>query len=180
MMHLHRLTAGAFQLALGQLADLLGRKALFIIGLSFFAAGSLLASFAQNPFWMDIVCGFLGLFSAMAVPPAIGIMGAAYSVPSKRKNLAFSAFSSGNPIGFVFGSVLCGITSRIFSWRAAFILLAILWGVFAIFGFWAIPKVEAFEPEPLRKRIKGSLAKFDIVGTILTVFGTGMFTAGLT
>ncbi len=91
------LTAGAFQLGLGQLADLLGRKIVFIVGMASFTALVLLVAFAQNPFWMDIICGILGISSAMVVPPAIGIMGAAYDVPSKRKNLAFSAFSAGNP-----------------------------------------------------------------------------------
>ena len=77
------LTAGAFQLGLGQLADLLGRKATFIIGMGSFGALCLLAAFAQNPYWMDIVCGLIGISSAMVVPPAIGIMGAAYGRPSR-------------------------------------------------------------------------------------------------
>jgi hypothetical protein len=77
------LTAGAFQLGLGQLADLLGRKATFIIGMGSFGALCLLAAFAQNPYWMDIMCGLIGISSAMVVPPAIGIMGAAYGRPSR-------------------------------------------------------------------------------------------------
>ncbi|CAJ2513550.1 Uu.00g016690.m01.CDS01 [Anthostomella pinea] len=173
------LVAGATQLALGQLADLLGRKAMFITGMGSFSAFVLLVAFSQNPFWMLIVCGILGLCSAMVVPPAIGILGAAYTAPSKRKNMAFSAFSSGNPLGFVFGTILCGIATQLSSWRAAFILLCIIWAVFTVFAFWAVPNVENFERAPLRERL-GTLKSFDYVGTILTIFGTGMFTAGLT
>jgi hypothetical protein len=53
------LTAGAFQLGLGQLADLLGRKAVFLVGMGSFSALSLLVAWAQDPFWMDVVCGLV-------------------------------------------------------------------------------------------------------------------------
>jgi len=175
------LTAGAFQLGLGQLADLLGRKATFIVGMGSFSAFSLLVAFAQNPFWMDVVCGILGISSAMVVPPAIGIMGAAYATPSKRKNLAFSAFSAGNPLGFVFGSIVSGIATMIFNWRAAYIFIAILWVIFTLLAIWTIPKVEAFPPDqPFRERLKTFMKTFDFVGTALTIFGTGLLTAGVT
>ncbi|KAI1363029.1 major facilitator superfamily domain-containing protein [Xylaria arbuscula] len=173
------LVAGAFQLALGQLADLLGRKAMFITGMAGFSLFSLLVSFAQNPYWMLIVSGVLGIPAAMVVPPAIGILGAAYGAPSKRKNAAFSSFSAGNPLGFVFGTILCGIATQLFNWRAAFILLSIIWAVFTVFAFWAVPNVETFERGPLRQRL-GVLKQFDYVGTVLTILGTGMFSAGLT
>ena len=175
------LTAGAFQLGLGQMADLLGRKMTFIVGMASFSALTLLVAFAQNPFWMDIVCGVLGISSAMVVPPAIGIMGAAYDVPSKRKNLAFSAFSAGNPLGFVFGSIMCGIAAKLFNWRAAFIFLAIVWTIFTVLAFWTIPKVEAYDmSQPFRERLRTFVKTFDSLGTVLTVLGCGLVTAAIT
>ncbi|KAF4459173.1 major facilitator superfamily [Fusarium albosuccineum] len=174
------LTAGAFQLALGQLADLLGRKAVFLFGMGCFSAGCLIVAFARNPFWMDILCGVLGLASAMVVPPAIGILGAAYDVPSQRKNWAFASFSAGNPLGFALGSIVCGIAARIFDWRAGFILLAIIWAILGVASVWIVPSVEAFEPAPFKTRLKRALRHFDSVGTVLTITGIGMLTAALT
>ncbi|KAK5660539.1 hypothetical protein OQA88_13088 [Cercophora sp. LCS_1] len=175
------LTAGAFQLGLGQLADLLGRKPTFIIGMGSFSAFSLLAAFAQNAYWMDIVCGLVGVSSAMVVPPAIGIMGAAYGRPSKRKNLAFSAFGAGNPLGFVFGSILSGVAARVWGWRASFVLIAVIWCVFTLAAFWTIPRVEAYaEGQKLGERLRVFGRTFDSVGTVLTIFGTGVLTAGIT
>lgn len=175
------LTAGAFQLGLGQLADLLGRKMVFLTGMGSFAAFSLLVAWAQDPFWMDVVCGILGVCAAMVVPPAIGIMGAAYDVPSKRKNLAFSAFSAGNPLGFVFGSIVSGLATMVFNWRASYVLIAILWVVFAVLAFWTIPKVEAYPPDQgFAERGRTFLRTFDFVGTGLTIFGTGLLTAAIT
>lgn len=109
------LAAGSFQLALGQLSDLLGRRMLFLWGMGSYAIFVLLVGFAQNPFWMDVVLGVLGVSSAMIVPPAGGILGAAYGKPSKRKNLAFSAFTAGKSLGTVAGSVTCGIAARLFN-----------------------------------------------------------------
>ncbi|KAF7546976.1 hypothetical protein G7Z17_g8038 [Cylindrodendrum hubeiense] len=174
------LTAGAFQLTIGQLADLLGRKAVFLFGMGCFSACALIVAFAQNPFWMDILCGVLGLASAMVVPPAIGILGAAYDVPSQRKNWAFASFSAGNPLGFAVGSIVCGIAARIFNWRASFILLAIIWAILGVASIWIVPSVEAFEPAPLKTRLRIAMQRFDALGMILTVLGVGMFTAALT
>lgn len=109
------LAAGAFQLAVGQMADMLGRKLMYLAGMGSFAVFVLLVGFANNPFWMDVVLGVLGISCAMVVPPAGGILGAAYERPSKRKNLAFAAFSAGNPVGFVFGSITCGIATMLFN-----------------------------------------------------------------
>ncbi|KAK4226760.1 major facilitator superfamily domain-containing protein [Podospora fimiseda] len=176
------LTSGAFQLGLGQAADLLGRKNMFLIGMGSFSAFSLLVSFAQNPYWINIVCGVVGLSAAMVVPPAIGIMGAAYGKPSKRKNLAFSAFGAGNPLGFVFGTLLSGIvTQAAGDWRWTYKLICMIWALFTIIGFWTVPKVEAY-PESMRLKERGKrfAKKFDSVGTVLTVFGTGILSAGIT
>ncbi|KAM7199917.1 Major Facilitator Superfamily domain containing protein [Naviculisporaceae sp. PSN 640] len=178
------LTAGAFQLGLGQLADLTGRKTMFIAGLGSFSAFSLLVAFSKNAYWMDIVSGILGISSAMVVPPAIGIMGAAYDKPSKRKNLAFSAFSAGNPLGFVFGSILSGLITRPFErggrdgWRAAYVMVAVLWAGFTVLAIWGVPTEGT--KESFGVRMRSFLKVFDSTGTILTIFGTGMLTAGIT
>ncbi|QYT00307.1 MFS domain-containing protein [Trichoderma simmonsii] len=174
------LSAGALQLPLGQLTDLLGRKTFFIAGMVGFSISSLILGFSRNPFWMNILCGFLGLFSAVIVPPAIGILGAAYSEPSKRKNWAFACFSAGNPVGFGLGSIIMGISARIFDWRAGFFFFTILWGLLAIVSIWVVPNIEAFEPGPFGKRLTAALRKFDYVGTVLTIVGVGLFTTGLT
>lgn len=174
------LSAGALQLPLGQLTDLLGRKAFFIAGMIGFSVSSLILGFSQNPFWMNILCGLLGLFSAVIVPPAIGILGAAYSEPSKRKNWAFACFSAGNPVGFGLGSIIMGISERIFDWRAGFFFFTIIWGLLAIVSIWVVPSIEASEPGPFGKRLTAALRKIDIIGTALTIVGVGLFTTALT
>ncbi|KFA55543.1 hypothetical protein S40293_02028 [Stachybotrys chartarum IBT 40293] len=175
------LTAGAFQLALGQLSDLLGRKIMLLSGFGAFSAGCLIVAFAQNAYWVNILCGVLGLASAMVVPPAIGILGAAYAVPSRRKNIAFACFSSGNPLGFALGSITSGVATRIFDWRAGFILLAIIWAVLCVLSYWVVPSVEAYDPaSTLSSRLGILVRAFDLVGMLTTVLGVGLLTTALT
>jgi len=95
--------------------------------------------------------------------------------------MAFAAFGAGNPLGFVFGSILSGVAARIFDWRASFILIAIIWGLLTIMAFWTIPKVEAYPPgQPLKERLLSFVKRFDALGTVLTIFGTGVLTAAVT
>ncbi|KAL4950441.1 major facilitator superfamily domain-containing protein [Aspergillus filifer] len=152
------LTAGAFQLLLGQLTDILGRKPLLILGSTGFSASALLLGFAGNAIWMDIVAGLLGLFSALVVPPAAGILGAAYDKPSKRKNLAFACFSAGTLVGFGLG-------------RAGFWVFAVVWAFLTVLSFWVVSgAMETYEVD----------WRFDFLGTFLTVFGVCLVTTGLT
>lgn len=100
------LTSGAFLLTFGKLADMFGRKVLFIIGMAGYTFSLLIAGFANNAIYMDVFSGIIGLFAAAVVPPAVGVLGATYEKPSKRKNLAFACFSAGNPLGFVGGMIV--------------------------------------------------------------------------
>ncbi|KAI5357986.1 Putative major facilitator superfamily, MFS transporter superfamily [Septoria linicola] len=147
------LSNGAFLLFFGKIADLFGRKLLFL----------------------DVLNGLLGLFSASAVPPAVGLLGIVYEKPSKRKNYAFACFSAGNPLGFVAGTIFGGIATSLFGWRASFWLIAIIFIVFTAIAFFTVPK-DFTAKEDLSWN---TLKRFDVVGAILTVGGIGMFSAAL-
>ncbi|KAK3700677.1 hypothetical protein LTR37_015866 [Vermiconidia calcicola] len=169
------LTGGAFLLFFGRIADLFGRKILFVGSLFFFAIFALAAGFAETPIGLDVLTGVMGLFSASAVPPASGILGNAYEKPSPRKNAAFACFSAGNPLGFVFGTVFGGIAANVFGWRAAFWLIALIFLAFTVIGIFTVPK-DWTPKEPLNWH---TVKRFDVVGTLLTVSGIGMFSAAI-
>lgn len=103
------------------------------------------------------------------------MLGTIYEYPSKRKNAAFACFSSGNPLGFVFGMLSAGIASQIFSWRASFWFLAIVYFLFTILAAFTIPK-DVTEKSPLNI---DTFKRFDLLGVFLTIAGTGTFSAGL-
>ncbi|GAB7356859.1 hypothetical protein MBLNU459_g7729t1 [Dothideomycetes sp. NU459] len=169
------LAGGAFLLFFGRIADLFGRKALTVGSLFLFAILALGAGFCRTPIALDTINGVMGLVTAAAVPAAQGILGVTYNKPSKRKNYAFACYSAGNPIGFVLGTIFSGIATDIFSWRASFWLLAIIYLIFGCFAIWTIPK-ESTAKQPFTWQ---TLKEFDVLGTILTIAGIGTFCAAL-
>jgi len=171
-----RLSSGAFLLFFAKVADTFGRRSLLIIAMGAFSISSLIAGFATNAMYLDVFCGILGLWGAAAVPPAVGILGAAYSVPSKRKNRAFACFSAGNPVGFVLGSIFSGIADKLFGWRASFWLLAIIYIFFFLAAIWTVPKTQA----QTEKLSFAALKKFDVFGVLLSMAGIALFCSSLT
>jgi len=169
------LSSGSFLLLFARIADIFGRRTLFIGSMFLFAVFSLAAGFSKTPITLDVLNGMMGLMSASAVPPAQGMLGVIYEQPSKRKNAAFACFSAGNPLGFVFGMVASGTASYLFGWRASYWLLAIIYVVFSVLAFWIVPD-DTTEKKKLTRQV---VKEFDIVGVILTIAGTGLFSAAL-
>ncbi|KIY03507.1 uncharacterized protein Z520_00198 [Fonsecaea multimorphosa CBS 102226] len=171
------LAAGTFLLFFGRVADLFGRRLLFLCSLAFFSICLLITGFATNAYFLDIFCGLLGLSSAASVPPAIGKLGAVYDRPSRRKNRAFACFSGGNPVGFVLGAFISGVTMQVSSWRAAFWVMAVIYAFFFFAALWTTPPDSE---QSLGGLNMDTFLKFDLLGALLAVSGIAMFTASLT
>jgi MFS family permease len=148
---------------------------MFIVSMLLFSVFSLGAGFAQSGMTLDILCGVLGIWSAAAVPPAQGMLGTIYEKPSRRKNKSFGAFSAGNPLGFVFGTILSGLFIQIFNWRAGFFLLAIVYFATTIIAYFTVPADTAAKQSLNDETLK----KLDLPGTAMTIMGIGMFCAAL-
>ncbi|KAJ5929256.1 hypothetical protein N7454_007104 [Penicillium verhagenii] len=169
------LSSGAFLLTFGKLADMFGRKALFIIGMAGFTLSLLVAGFATNAIYMDVFSGILGLFAAAVVPPAVGTLGAVYEKPSKRKNRAFACFSAGNPLGFVGGMIISGVASNEYNWRASFWALAVVYAIFTVLTVWTVPP-DGFARTPVSVE---AFRQFDLLGTALVIVGFAFFSSSL-
>ncbi|KAF7192794.1 putative MFS-type transporter [Pseudocercospora fuligena] len=169
------LSAGAFLLFFGKIADLFGRRLMLIGSVLLFSIFALAAGFAKQPITLDVLNGVLGLFSASSVPPALGLLGVVYKTPCKRRNYAFACFSAGNPIGFAMGALFGGVAATLFHWRASFWLIAIIFFLLAILGFYTVPK----DPTAKEHLDLETLKRFDLLGVICVIFGTGMFSAAL-
>jgi MFS family permease len=150
-------------------------------GMTCYSGCLLIAGFATNPIFLDIFCGLLGLCSAASVPAAVGTLGAAYPRPSKRKNMAFACFSSGNPLGFGVGTLLSGVLNQYMPWRASFWSLAVIYGLIAAFAWWTVPAASEIENHPCRYASESSiLTELDWFGAVAITSGLALFLSGIT
>jgi MFS family permease len=76
------LTSGSFLLFFGKLADMFGRRSMFLASLFLFAAFALGTGFSQDALTLIILNGVMGLMCALAVPPCQGILGSSH--PGER------------------------------------------------------------------------------------------------
>lgn len=172
-----RLAAGSFLLFFGRVADLFGRRSVLLFGMTLYAVFLLIAGFAPNAIFLDFFCGLLGLCSAASVPAAIGILGTAYSRPSRRKNKAFACFSCGNPIGFGAGALLSGAVNRSLSWRSSFWTLAVIYGLIAAISWWTVPLDDNQSP---CIGDCATLTQLDWLGAITIIAGLALLLTGIT
>lgn len=157
----------------GKTADLLGRKLQLLLGLAFLSVFALITAFAPNGIALNVLCGFLGLGTAAISPPAIGLLFTTYP-EGRRRNTVTGALGCGNPVGFLLGSISSGLATKYFNWRASFIFIAIFFFLMTILAFWTMPSF------PRSANFRMVARRFDYLGTLLTIMGTGLLSAGLT
>ncbi|KAI1107641.1 drug resistance protein [Jackrogersella minutella] len=115
----YALTFGCFLLLWGRIADIYGKRSIFILGSAFVAVTMIANPFIPNEIGFNLFRGLQGLGAAANVPTAIGILGVTFP-PGKAKNYAFSAYAAGAPLGSVFGNIIGGFIASFANWRWVF------------------------------------------------------------
>ncbi|KAL2354358.1 major facilitator superfamily domain-containing protein [Cryomyces antarcticus] len=134
----YTLTFGCFLLLWGRLADIYGKRLIFMWGCAWVTVTTIVIPFSPNEICFDVLRGLQGLGAAANVPTAIGILGVTFP-PGKAKNYAFSFYSAGAPLGSVFGNLLGGIVAEYASWKWIFWILACLAAAVTIAGYLIVP-----------------------------------------
>ncbi|KAB5592523.1 MFS-type transporter [Ceratobasidium theobromae] len=121
----YALTSGCFLLLFGRLADLFGRKKVFLIGSFWFMVWSIGCGFAPSSIALNVMRALQGMGSAATVPSAIGILAHEFP-PSTARSLAFATFSAGAPLGGAIGFAIGGVMTEYSSvqWRGIFYVMA--------------------------------------------------------
>ena len=112
------LTFGCFLMAAGALADEIGRKKVFISGVSLFALLSLLQAFSSSLLWIDLLRAAQGVAAAAAL--AGGAAALAQEFDGAARTRAFSLMGSSFGVGLAFGPFLAGALIAHFGWRSVF------------------------------------------------------------
>ena len=112
----YTLTFGGLLLLGGRIADYVGRKKVFIIGLLGFAAASGLGGLTPNQELLFASRGLQGLFAALLAPAALALLTVTFTEPKERAT-AFGVFGAISGGGAAIGLILGGALTEYADWR---------------------------------------------------------------
>ncbi|MFJ2633588.1 DHA2 family efflux MFS transporter permease subunit [Streptomyces sp. NPDC093221] len=155
----YSLAFGSLLLLGGRLADLIGRKIVFLIGVVGFAGASALAGAAQN--FEVLVTGraLQGLFGALLAPAALSLLNTTFT-DAKERAKAFGIYGAIAGAGGGVGLLLGGVLTEHLSWRWT-LYVNLIFAVLAFVGGMAF----------LRKGAPADRPKLDVPGTVMVVAG---------
>jgi EmrB/QacA subfamily drug resistance transporter len=113
------LMAGGFLLLGGRLADILGRRRLFLIGVGLFAVASATCGAAHDPAMLVVSRFVQGLGEALAAPASLGLIALLFPDPRERMK-ALGMWGGIAGLGGTSGTVISGVLVNYASWRWIF------------------------------------------------------------
>jgi EmrB/QacA subfamily drug resistance transporter len=143
------LASAVFLVPFGRIADIYGRKKIFIIGLSIFTLSSLLMVFSISPLMIILLRIVQGMGSALIFGTAVAILTS--STPPQRRGKALGIYTTSVYLGLTLGPFLGGFMTQHLGWRSIFLVNVPL-GIFTIAlimwklkGEWADSRGEEFD-----------------------------------
>ena len=167
------LCAAGFTLLFGRVADLFGRRRLFVAGMALLGAASLLGGLASSPEMLLTARVAQGLATAAVTPAALSLLTTSFPEgPLRQRALGLNGALMA--AGFTTGAILGGVLTDLLSWRWAFLINVPV----AVLALVAAPIVLAESRLPRRPRL-------DIPGAVTVTGGLlalvyGLVTAGET
>jgi EmrB/QacA subfamily drug resistance transporter len=163
----YSLTMGMFMMSSASIADLHGRRRLFVAGILVFAGASIACGVAPNIVALSFARGAQGVGAAMVNVASLALVSAAYPDPDAKAK-AIGAWTGIAAIGLAIGPTLGGILTESVGWRSIFLINGIV-------GAIAIVLVLRFVAESKDPSNRG----LDPVGQILFIVGIGALTYAL-
>lgn len=157
---LFTLVMAALMVPGSKLTDLWGRRRCFVLGLTIYGTGALLAAFAPGPGLLLV--GYAigeGIGSALMIPPIYIFVTVLATDPAARAK-GFGIVSGAGGLGAAAGPLLGGLITSTFSWRASFVLQVLVVAVIVLLAR-NLP------------RTNGQRGAFDLLGAFLS--GAGLF-----
>jgi EmrB/QacA subfamily drug resistance transporter len=153
----------------GRLADLLGRRRLFIAGLALFAASSLLCGLAWSEGSLIAFRAVQGLGGALLAPAALSLLMTTFA-EGRERNIALGIYGAASGSGAAAGVLLGGLLTSYLSWSWIFFINVPV-GVAAI----------AFTPFLLEEgRAELSHRHFDFAGAVSVTSGLMLLVYAMT
>ena len=117
----YAITFGGLLMFGGRVADIVGRRRMFVIGLSVFVAASLAAGATGDAGLLIAARAVQGIGAAIVAPASLSLI-TAHFVEGPRRTRALGLYGATASIGFVAGQVLGGVLVEYASWRWIFLV----------------------------------------------------------
>jgi EmrB/QacA subfamily drug resistance transporter len=146
---IYLLSSAVFLVPFGKLADILGRRKIFMTGVATVSITCLLAAFATNTVSFLIFRALQGFGSAMIFGTAIAIITSVF--PKSERGRAMGINVAAVYVGLTLGPFIGGILTNHFGWESIFLILAPLGLIVFILTLiklkqeWAEAKGEQFD-----------------------------------
>jgi MFS family permease len=155
----YTLTLAGFLLLGGSLGDRYGRRRIFVVGVIWFAAASLLCTLAPNVGMLIFARALQGVGGALLTPGSLAIIEASFH-PDDRST-AIGAWSGLAGVTTALGPFLGGWLVEAVSWRAVFLINLPLAALVVWISLRHVP--ESYDP--------GAAGKLDLAGVVLGALG---------
>jgi len=145
----YTLAAAMFLVPFGRLADLVGRKKIFALGIGVNIAGTVLAALAPTGFVLILARAVQGVGGAMIFGTGVAILTSVY--PPGARGHALGLNTAAVYTGLSLGPVLGGFLVHAWGWRSVFwasvpvAALALVLTLFRLEGEWADARGEGFD-----------------------------------
>ena len=158
---------GGFLLFAGRLADLFGRRKMFVVGLALFAASSLLCGLAWSPLVLVVFRAAQGLGAAIVAPAALSIISTTFP-EGRERNFAMGLWTAVAAGGGAAGLVLGGLITDLLGWEWIFFVNVPLGAAGVALSFVLL---EADRGERTSRRLDLPGAVTVTAGLVLLVYG---------
>jgi EmrB/QacA subfamily drug resistance transporter len=162
----YTLAFGGLLLLGGRVADYVGRKRVFVIGLLGFAATSAVGGAAVNSTMLFGSRAVQGAFAALLAPAALALITVMFTEPHERAK-AFGVFGAIAGGGAAIGLLAGGLLTEYLDWRWCLYVNIPIAIIAAVFAFRLIPESKAHGDTKLD--IPG--AALSIIGLVTLVYG---------
>jgi EmrB/QacA subfamily drug resistance transporter len=143
------LAAALFLVPFGKIADIYGRKKIFLYGIGIFAAASLAMTMVPSTNMMVILRVVQGLGSGMIFGTTVAIISSVF--PPGERGKALGIYITSVYFGLSLGPFLGGVLTQYFGWRSIFFvnvplgIICILLVTWKLKGDWADCRGERFD-----------------------------------
>jgi EmrB/QacA subfamily drug resistance transporter len=152
----------------GSLGDRLGRRRVFLLGIAWFTAASVVCALAPNVAVLIAARAVQGIGGALMTPGSLAIISASFD--ERDRAAAVGAWSGLAGVSTALGPLLGGWLVQDYSWRWAFAINVPLAASVLVLGYRYVPETKAAHTS----------TRLDVAGTALIAAALGALTYGTT